>query len=132
MNINTVVAQAKNLDELLLIARQAKAGLSWWSGKYVEVKGYEGFLNLNALADRAMSLSKRPKSSSPEISQHITRIYNEGDRLYKMSCFITKIFLFIHQAFLDIFCCGCIKRGDIVDTRAQWEGRHEMNGGMIY
>ena len=132
MDISIAVEQAKTIEELLPIAEQAHAGLSCWSGKYAEVKGYEGFLDIDKLADRAMRLSERPKSSSPEISQHITRIYNEGDRLYKMSCFITKIFLFIHQEFLDIFCCGCIKRDDIVNKRAQWEGRHEMNGGMIY
>ncbi len=126
--IEDALGPIKTYSELLPIVQQARARLSFWSGITVEVKGYEGSLDIDRLAGKVSALyskkatlDEKENQCRREIAPLIIQIYKESDKLYKASCCVTKIILFIRKIFLRIFCCHGIMHPYTPDTRVLWE-----------
>ncbi len=104
MNIKDALESINSFSELLPIIQQASAKLSCWSGRYVEINGYEGALAIDQLAEKVDALfdPKAPFDKSEnqcrrEVIPLIIQIYKESDKLYEDSGFVTKVVLFVRE-----------------------------------
>ncbi len=125
MNIKAALESINSFSELLPIIQQASAKLSCWNGRHVEIKGYEGLLDIDQLAAKVDAIfdPKAPfdlneNKCRREIVPLIIQVYKDSDKLYQDSGFVTKVVLFVRDIFLHIFCCHCIRK---TDTRELWE-----------
>ncbi|NGX60534.1 MAG: hypothetical protein KR126chlam3_01710 [Chlamydiae bacterium] len=61
MQIDRALMLARNFDDLLTLANKAQPHLSFWGQRYVTFKGYDGYLNLDALPKKINNLAKQKR-----------------------------------------------------------------------
>jgi hypothetical protein len=96
MDIQAAVSSARSFSELRLIAERAQPHFSFWGSRYVTVSGYEGILDIDALASRTMELldqfnfefSLAEHNAGKRLAARIDRIYDEHlEQVNQADCF---------------------------------------------
>lgn len=131
MNIEQILTNATSVVDLLLIARVATTHLSFWGSRYVCVTGYNGTLDLDALAAKVIELVERSphfneqeRTCGREIASLIDRnIYDAIDIQVNNSNCLTSLFVQLRDVCTVIFLffrdgiTGCLSQG----TRWDWK-----------
>jgi len=129
INIKNAIYNANTFTELCQIAENAEPKLSFWGGRYVEVKGYDGYLDIDDLAARTMQLIKdnphfeeEERPAGRNLAKRVDYIYDESIAQVKSTCnLFTKILAFFRS--LDFSgLCPLTPRCLTTETYWQWRG----------
>ena len=121
MQLKEAIKRAQTFIDLIPIAKQLKAKLSFWGRQYVIIEpnhgevrlNYEGMVPLNALLNRILEIihasgrdswgirlfKNSEHSECRQLEIEIIRFYLEDKELYNKSCIITKIAIVIRSIF---------------------------------
>ncbi|PIS00538.1 MAG: hypothetical protein COT84_06980 [Chlamydiae bacterium CG10_big_fil_rev_8_21_14_0_10_35_9] len=107
MQIQSALNNVQTFNELLPIAERATSHISFFGSRYVTVRGYEGFLEIDALIEKVEEIIARKPLWSEETRSAGKRVLLEKSRLYsqyykkKKNCnWITWIFLLARTGFI--------------------------------
>jgi hypothetical protein len=137
MDIQAAVSSARSFSELRLIAERAEPHFSFWGSRYVTASGYEGTLDIDALASRTMELldqfnfefSLAEHNAGKRLAARIDRIYDEhNDQVDQADCF-TRVLDVLRNfpcAFFNFLIYG--DRGVVV----RWRGHSDSNHSFDY
>jgi hypothetical protein len=137
MHIQTVVSRSSSFSELLSIAECAEAKFSFWGSRYVCVSGYEGEIDVNALASRTMELLKELNYEfsltehrfGRRLAARIDKLYDDQSRLVSQANWFSQ--------FLDtlrILPCGIFNYFIYGNqgVYSRWRGQDDTNDTFTY
>ncbi len=137
MSVQTVVSRASSFSELLPIAERAEPHFSFWGSRYVSVSGYEGTLDIDALAARTMELRRQlnfgfslaEHTAGKRLAERIDRIYDDHQwQVSQANCF-TRVLDFLRGFPCALFNYLAYKdRGVII----RWRGQEQRNNSFDY
>lgn len=113
MEIQETVSGIQSFSGLLPIAQGAEIKSSFWWGPSVSVSGYEGNLDIEALAGRVIELWKQnnyefsevERSSGRLLAKRIDYLYEENDRHWDNTNCLVKTFLIVVGVIYGVICC---------------------------
>ena len=105
MNVQETVSSARSFSSLLTIAERAEPHFSIWGSRYISVSGYEGTLDVDALAARTMELlnqlnygfSLAEHTAGKRLEERIDRIYDDHKRQVAQANVVTRILDFLRE-----------------------------------
>lgn len=126
MNIQTALSNARSFSELLPIAQHAEVNITFWGSRYVCVNGYQGTLDVDALASKTLELlrqtnyefSEQERDVGKRLAWRIDNVYADaGTQCRNAHCFtqITMFFIAFTSSIIDWI------RG-VPSTRLEWFG----------
>jgi len=137
MNVQETVSSARSFSSLLTIAERAEPHFSFWGCRYVSVSGYEGTLDINALAARTMELlhqfnhafSPAEHTAGKRLAERIDRIYDDHQRQVAQADFFTRVL-----DVLRILPCGLFNYLVYGDRGVlyKWRGQEQHNDSFDY
>jgi len=126
MNIQTALSNARSFSELLPIAQHAEVNISFWGSRYVCVNGYQGTLEVDALASKTLELLRQTNYEFSEEEREVgKRLAGRIDNVYHddmMQCINAPCFTQITMFFIT-FTSSIIDwiRG-VPSTQFEWYG----------
>ncbi len=111
MQVENALATTNSYKDILTIAEKADAQLSFWGSRYVIVEGYEGALDIDALAEKTIGiireknhvLENNERDELRQVTKFINRLYTDSDAQVDRSNCITWIFCKLRKYFAGIW-----------------------------
>lgn len=126
MDIKTVLPTIQTFASLRPIVEQADVHLSFFGSRYVTVRGYEGYLTLDAIPKRVFEMLRQQPNIDEQENSHgraledrMTRIYERSDELVAQSNCFTWLMVTASDLTNEIYHLFCLKR---YTTRYSWDG----------
>ncbi|CRX38732.1 hypothetical protein [Estrella lausannensis] len=122
IDLQTALNNATNFIEIASIVRNSKEDISFFGGRYIYAEGYEGSVEIDAIAERFMTLQKthfEPDEEERKIGRKtiplISKLYDSN--YSRDTNFLTKIFCVFRDFLRNIY---IFFSGQGYGTRGSW------------